>query len=128
VHSGSAWSLQARLPVPYGSSEFTHAYVDLSGDSAIIGPSGVGDAFVYFRQGNSWSLQGTLPLNASDRSFGDDVSLQGNNVLVSGWLAADPATRYTALYVRSGDSGSPAGSLQLTADRSSCYPVLACPR
>ena len=95
--SGTTWSLQATLPSPEpaAADQFGRS-VAISGDYAIVGarfddPSGVdgaGSAYIYFRNGTTWSLLATLPnpAPANNDQFGFSVAISGDYAIVGAYL------------------------------------------
>jgi FG-GAP repeat protein len=120
VRSGSSWSLQAKLTVPAGAGqEFFGWAVAVSGDTAVIGapydslnPSPTtyrGAAFVFTRNGSSWTHQATLAPSdgANFDEFGKSVAVAGDTAVV-GAPASQATGRPGAAYAftRSGSSWS----------------------
>lgn len=90
VRDGTTWSQQVKLTRNPGpkSHEFGFS-VDIDGNYAIVGepehvPSGTGCAYIFVRNGESWSQQAKL--SASDGKdndhFGFSVSIDGNHAVV----------------------------------------------
>ena len=104
VRSGTSWSQQAYLkPLNTGASDVFGNSVAVSGDTVVVGASGEdssttgvnstpnesasnsGAAYVFVRNGTSWSQQAYLKASntgAEDR-FGRYVAASGNSVIVS---------------------------------------------
>jgi hypothetical protein len=87
------WTEQQKLIQPLGGSfDFFGGSVSVSGDTAVVGASGINDgsivgagsAFVYVRAGGTWSLQQELsdPHPATDDHFGSSVALRDGVVVV----------------------------------------------
>ncbi|MDP6539964.1 MAG: hypothetical protein QF903_03465 [Planctomycetota bacterium] len=116
VRNGSSWSYQDDLP-PIGSGSYYSVSVALSGDTALIGQSGMTEAWVYVwvRSGSTWSLQTRLetPGGFNSTSFGTSVALVGETAFV-GAPGDDQGSQDTgAVYVfeRSGASWTQAGKI-----------------
>ena len=64
-----------------------------------------GSAYVFVRSNNMWTLQQKIiPTNISvDSSFGWDLALSGNNLLIGSFLQIDPFGGSAYLFERSGD-------------------------
>lgn len=119
VRNGTAWSLQARIVNPrnaYGTSNFGWS-VAISGDTIVVGSvtngngPDVGDAFVYVRNGTTWSEQALLsPNDAIDPSAGGfgSVAIDGDTVVVGAssdsHIASDAGSAY--VFVRNGTTWS----------------------
>ena len=100
VHSGTAWSQQARLTASDGAYNDAFGYsVSLSsdGNTALVGAPGKtigtnleqGGAYVFTRSGTVWTQQTGLTASngATGDSFGDSVSLSsdGNTFLIGAY-------------------------------------------
>jgi hypothetical protein len=85
VRSGGSWSFQDELP-PIGSGSYYSVSVALSGDTALIGQSGMTEAwaYVWVRSGSSWSLQTRLETSGGFNStaFGSSVAVIGDVAFV----------------------------------------------
>jgi len=120
TRSGSTWSEQAILSASDKSSgaQFSKS-VSVSGDTVVVGAQyansgGVydaGQAYVFTRNGSTWSQQATL--SASDRSdaanFGYSVSVSGDTVVVGAMWANSggvPAAGQAYVFTRSGSTWS----------------------
>jgi hypothetical protein len=115
VRSGSVWTQQQQLIGVGGttSSEFGSA-VALSGDTAVVGSveraTGVaGAAFVFVRNGTSWTQQQKLTPSdpAAFAKFGNSVAISGDNVVVGADFEAAAGAGITTggwayLFVRTG--------------------------
>ena len=120
VRTGASWTLQARLTGGIGATgDFFGTSVALSGDTALIGApnkdvgSSVdqGVAYVFVRNGTSWTLQAELVAadGAAFDSFGWSVALSEDTALVSSRLddvGTVPNQGSTYAYVRSGSTWS----------------------
>ncbi len=72
--------------------------VAISGNSAVVG--GDGDAYVFVRNGSTWTLQATLtPGDNSFGAFGSSVAIDGDTILVGAWLADGARYVTGAVYV-----------------------------
>ncbi|MHC4976703.1 MAG: FG-GAP repeat protein, partial [Planctomycetota bacterium] len=58
--------------------------VSLDGDTAIVGATGAGSAYVFTRSGTTWSEQAKLTSSAPQPfgAFGNSVSLDGDTAIV----------------------------------------------
>jgi MYXO-CTERM domain-containing protein len=115
TRSGTNWFEQQKLTVDDGETEdyFGHS-VSISGDTALIGAIGddnggvTGSAYVFVRNGATWSLQ--QKLTASDgeanEGFALSVSISGDTALIGAYLddVYDNGAAY--VFVRSGTSWS----------------------
>jgi hypothetical protein len=113
VRSGTTWSQQAELPdpAPAGEENFFGSSVALSGNTAVVGATlknaNAGAAYVFVRNGTTWSQQAEL--TASDGvpfdEFGGSVAVSGTTILVgaNGNLTS-PGAAY--VFVRSGTTWS----------------------
>jgi len=109
ARSGSSWSPQATL-LPAGLAEFDFfgLSVAVSGDTAVVGAYGqatqTGAAYVFVRNGSSWTLQ--QKLQASDAStfsrLGYSVAVDGNTVAL-GAYAKNGFTGAAYVFVRNGE-------------------------
>jgi len=109
IRNGSIWSEQAKLfgpdYLPYGAFG---ASVAISGDTVVIGApgeaAGKGSAYVFVRNGSSWSLQAKLThllAWAKAESFGRSVAIEGDTAIVGAFGAGS-----AYIFVRSGSSWS----------------------
>ncbi|MDI3287929.1 hypothetical protein QHF83_31745, partial [Polyangium sp. 15x6] len=116
IRNGLTWTQQAKLVVPGAAqNDFVGSSVALDGDTALVGARGddtaagadAGAAYVFVRNGTSWSLQAQLV--ASDAAMGDgfgvSVALDGDTALVGADLddtatGVDSGSAY--VFVRSG--------------------------
>lgn len=110
VRAEGVWSQQAQLlpDVAELSSQFGHA-VAISGDTIVVGryakdggaSTSAGDAFVYVRDGVTWSQQAhLLPTTVDGGFFGDALAIDGNTIVV-GAVREDTVqgTDFGAVYV-----------------------------
>src|SRR5688572_28048746 len=83
----SSWTAEEAKLVPEDpdhSASFGEA-VDVSGDTAVVGATGadpLGAAYVFVRTGASWSEQQTLVASEATPSFGADVAIAGDRIVV----------------------------------------------
>lgn len=124
ARSGTTWSQQAELKAT-GATTLNQfgGTVSLSGSTALVGASwGISDgirglAYVFVRNGTSWSLQATLA--ASDRApndvFGARVSLSGDTALVSAYGDDDAGSYSGSAYVFARNGATWAEEAKLTA-------------
>jgi MYXO-CTERM domain-containing protein len=92
VRSGSTWAEQAGLVASDGATNDCFGFsVSVSGDTAVVGAnarsSGAGAAYLFARNGGSWSQQGTLPASdgASADYFGTAVAVAGDTAVVGAY-------------------------------------------
>lgn len=116
VRSGDTWSQQAKVtPSGGAASDFFGSAVALDGDTLVVGAAGhdgqdldAGAAYVFVRNGTSWSQQAKL--ESSDSAafdlFGASVALQGDTVVVGASHhdagGSDSGAAY--VFVRTGDA------------------------
>jgi len=114
VRNGTSWSQQAYLKASNADAlDFFGEHVSLSGDTLVVGASfedsaatGVdgdqndnsagssGAAYVFVRNGTSWSQQAYLKASntgAGDQ-FGESVAVSGDTVVVGAWVEDSNAT------------------------------------
>jgi FG-GAP repeat protein len=114
ARNGSTWSQEAYLKASNpGTNDQFGISVSVSGDTVVVGAnaedssatgvngnqfdntaSGAGAAYVFVRNGTTWSQQAYLKASntgASDQ-FGDSVSVSGDTVVVGAYLEASSAT------------------------------------
>ncbi len=119
VRNGSTWSLQQKL-TPTDAAAYDHFgwSVSISDDTALVGASGdndngkrSGSAYVFVRNGSTWSLQQKLtPTDAAAEDlFGRSVSISDDTALVGAWGDDDNGDMSGSAYVfvRSGSTWSP---------------------
>ncbi|MBK8914072.1 MAG: thrombospondin type 3 repeat-containing protein [Phycisphaerales bacterium] len=122
IRSGPDWSQQAKLEAAsrdLSAQDRFGASVSLSGDTALVGafldsgPAGVeqGSAYVFVRNGSSWSQQAKLTAADAEAGdwFGGSLSLDGDMALVgayydSGLAGVEQGSVY--VFVRSGPNWS----------------------
>ena len=96
VREGAAWSQQARLTATGGAtSDHFGISTALSGDTAVVGAHEAdvgndedqGAAFVFVREGTSWSQQAHFSATdgAAGDHFGISVALSNNRTLIGAW-------------------------------------------
>lgn len=94
VRSGTAWTLQQKLTVADGSAfDAFGGGIAMSGETAIIGASGddvgansnQGSAYVFVRNGTTWSQQQQLTAadGAAQDTFGYSLAISGETVIVA---------------------------------------------
>ncbi|HEY8474383.1 MAG TPA: hypothetical protein VIL37_17345, partial [Natronosporangium sp.] len=124
--ASGTWTEQAKLTAPDGQpNDFFGDYVDLDGDTAVIGASGVdgespnfeqGAAYVSTRTGTSWSQPERLPATGGTRNdqFGHGVAIDGDTILV-GVPFAEVGEHFDQgavdVFTRTGDGWQPAGRI-----------------
>jgi Ca2+-binding RTX toxin-like protein len=94
TRSNSIWTQQATLTASGGASgDRFGVAVDVSGDNAIVGASGVssnsGAAYAFQRSGTSWSqiqqIANPAPLGGTDDYFGNAVAIDGDLMIVGAY-------------------------------------------
>jgi hypothetical protein len=125
VRSGTGWTWRATLRADDAAADKGFGYsVAVAGDTVVVGSlfddglGGIdqGSAYVFVRNGTSWSQQAKLVANdaAARDYFGHDVAMDGDTVVVGapqddGGVGADQGSAY--VFVRNGTSWSPQGRL-----------------
>ena len=134
VRNGTSWSKQSKLLASDGAKDNHFGYcVAIDGDYLIVGAYGntnprgtmAGAAYVYVRNGTSWSQQRKLLANdgANSDFFGGTVSIYGDYALV-GSFGDDDKGSYSGsayLYKRSGTSWSQQAKLLANDGQASDY-------
>ncbi len=110
------WIQQAKLTAADGAASDLFGYsVALSGDSALVGSygdnGGQGSAYVFTRNGTTWSQQAQLAASdgAADDQFGHSVALWGDRALVGAYMhdfGANNNQGSAYVFTRSGASWS----------------------
>jgi hypothetical protein len=109
LRSGTSWSQQAKLTALDGAaSDYFGVSVSISGDYAIVGAAGddgyKGSAYIFKRDGTSWSQQAKL--TASDGAaydvFGYSVSISGDYAIVGAYNDDSKGSAY--IFKRNGTS------------------------
>jgi hypothetical protein len=97
IRNGANWTLQIKLIANDGGAadHFGHS-VDISGETVIVGArdddvstnSDQGSAYIYIRNGASWTLQQKLTANdgAAGDFFGYSVGISGNTLVIGAFL------------------------------------------
>jgi len=120
VRSGAAWYQQAELAAGDGSpGDFFGASAALSGETAVIGAqrdsfsndSRAGSAYVFVRNGSTWSQQAKLIASDADDNdqLGVSVSIDTDTILVGSFLddtVAGNSAGSAYVFARSGTSWS----------------------
>ncbi|MCX5634647.1 MAG: FG-GAP repeat protein, partial [Planctomycetota bacterium] len=131
--SGASWSQQAKLLASDGANfDYFGDSVSISGDYAIAGAWGddfdddhLGQAYVFFRSGTSWSQQAklTAPDGAASDYFGYSVSISGDLAIVGAYGDDDKGSDSGSAYVflRSGTSWSQQAKLLASDGAASDY-------
>ncbi|MEQ1518741.1 MAG: dockerin type I domain-containing protein [Usitatibacteraceae bacterium] len=122
VRSGSTWTEQARLTANDRAANANFGSpVVISGNTAIIGSSFgdalAGSAYVFVRDGTSWTQQSKLvPSDSTARDlFGISASLDGDTAII-GAHGTDTSTGSAYVFTRSGNSWSEQAKLN-SSDR-----------
>ena len=119
VRNGTSWSQQAKLTASDAAAGDQFGYsVGIYGHYAIIGAFGAdsyvgsnsGCAYIFVRNGTSWSQQAKLTASdlSSYDSFGFSVAIYGNHAVVSGHSNDDNGSNSGSAYIftRSGTTWS----------------------
>jgi hypothetical protein len=118
VRSGTTWSEQAKLtPSDGAAGDQFGFFLAISGNAVVVGAPGhaslAGKAYVYARNGTTWSEQAKLA--ASDGAAGDQfgwfVGISGDTVVV-GAPSHQTNTGQAYVYVRSGTTWSEQAKLK----------------
>ena len=116
LRSGTSWTEQAKLTAS-DAEDFDRfgVSVAVSGDTAVVGAHSDGDqfgsAYVFVRNGTSWSEQAKLTASdaATDDEFGRSVALSGDTAVVGSFHddhAGGPDAGSAYVFVRSGTGWS----------------------
>ena len=116
VRSGTVWTQEGKLTAADGQAQdFFGGSVAISGDSVVAGAdwhdfsgqTNQGAAYVFVRNGTTWSQQQRLTSadSAANDEFGHSVAITGNTVAIGAWMhdvvgVLDEGTAYT--FTRSG--------------------------
>jgi RHS repeat-associated protein/uncharacterized repeat protein (TIGR01451 family) len=131
VRSGSSWSQETKLTASDGAAyDYFGQSVAISGDMAVIGAprddgTGLdsGSAYVFVRDGGSWSQQAVLTADGAIANdyFGYSVAISGDTVVIGAYGDDDRGSDSGAAYVfvRSGSSWSQ--ETKLTASDGAAY-------
>ncbi|MFC1481593.1 FG-GAP-like repeat-containing protein [Candidatus Neomarinimicrobiota bacterium] len=136
VRSGITWSQQEKITASDAtvSAHFGHA-VAIDGDNAVVGayaadPSGISDAgaaYVYSREGTSWSQQAQLIASdaAEGEQFGISVTISGNYAIVGARQNAHSGlTTAGAAYIYEHYDASWGQQVKLTASDAAAFDAL----
>jgi hypothetical protein len=110
VRQGEVWSEQAKLTAPdaFNGQEFGHS-VAIHGDTAVVGAPApdnwhtIAAAYVFERQGSSWTLQ--VKFDDPTRSwysigeFGDSIAISEDTIVVGEPYFDSPSSSSGAVYV-----------------------------
>ncbi|HOR97207.1 MAG TPA: FG-GAP repeat protein [Kiritimatiellia bacterium] len=109
TRSGSVWTQQAKLTAADGAAGDCFGYsVALSGDTALVGAyqdddkgSNSGSAYVFTRDGTTWSQQAKLIADDGEVGdwFGTSVALHGDTALVGAYRDDDDGNDSGSAYV-----------------------------
>ncbi len=129
VRNGPSWTQQAKLTASDGAAgDIFGLSVAISGDTAIVGAIGVnntqGAAYVYVRNGTSWTQQAKLTASdgGADDFFGQSVAISGETAIVGAPdddIGANENQGSAYVYVRSGASWTQ--QAKLTASDSAAF-------
>jgi hypothetical protein len=126
VRTGTTWSQQAKLTSPDVDALDQFGYsVSLDQNTALVGAfrddtavgTDAGSAYVFVRNGATWSQQAKLAANnaSAGASFGFSVAVSGNTVLVGAanndYSPAYPSKERAYVFTRSGSSWSQQAAL-----------------
>ena len=126
VRTGSSWSQQAKLigGDVAADSRFGRS-LSILHDTIVVGASldddggtNSGSAYVFVRNGISWSEQAKLTANdaAADDAFGISVSISNDTIIVGGSLTDDDGTNSGSAYLFERIGGVWSEALKITAD------------
>ena len=125
LRSGTTWSQQAKLTASDSAAgDVFGCSVSISGDYAIVGANqddvngtDSGSAYIFKRDGTSWSEQAKL--TASDGAvsdyFGQSVSINGDYAIVGAYLDDDKGSSSGSAYILKRDGTSWSEEAKLTA-------------
>jgi len=109
VRSGTTWNQQAKLTASDAAAGDNFGWsVAVSGDTAVIGANGDDDggnssgaAYVFVRNGTTWSQQAKLTANdaAANDWFGSSVAVDGNTAVIGAYYNDDGGTDSGSAYV-----------------------------
>ena len=109
VRNGTTWTEQAKLMASDAQAGDWFGYsVAVSGDTVVVGAyyedsggSDAGAAYVFVRNGTSWSQQGKLVAGdaQADDQFGQSVAISGDTVVVGAHYEDDGGSDAGAAYV-----------------------------
>jgi hypothetical protein len=105
LRSGTSWSQQAKLTASDGAAYDNFGYsVSISGNYAIVGATGddgKGSAYVFKRDGTTWSQQQKLTASdgANGDRFGYSVSISGDYAIAGAWGDDDNGSSSGSAYI-----------------------------
>lgn len=110
IYNGTTWVQQAKLTANDGASyDLFGTSVAISGDTAVVGAYGdddngtySGSAYIFVRNGNSWSQQDKLTANdaSANTNFGISVGISGDIAVIGADVSDNSGSIYT--FVRNG--------------------------
>jgi len=106
VFTAEGWVLQATLTSPAGVYDYFGCSIAISGDTVVVGAHGFdsiyneGRAYVFVREGGTWSLQATLAATDGEPNdqFGFGLALDGDTALIGAWGDDDAGSSAGAAY------------------------------
>jgi hypothetical protein len=102
--NGLDWDLQQEIAAPGGANAYASSLA-IDGDRFVVGAPAsfgtTGRAWVYARNGATWSLEGTLAGAdiVTNADFGASVAIEGDRIVVGAPLLSDLGTNSGAAYV-----------------------------
>ncbi|MEE9165835.1 MAG: beta-propeller fold lactonase family protein [Candidatus Neomarinimicrobiota bacterium] len=122
VRDGQSWTEQAKLTASDAvAAEWFGNSVSISGDYAIVGApiDGLdsGSAYIFVRDGQSWTEQAKLTASDARRGdhFGNSVSISGDYAIAGAWWDDDAGSHSGSAYIFVRDGQSWTEQAKLTA-------------
>ena len=126
TRNGSTWSQQAKLTADDGATDDWFAgSIALSGDTVVIGVRGdddrgsnSGSAYIFTRNGSTWSQQAKLTANdgAASDFFGISVALSGDTAVIGAYGDDDRAGSSGSAYIFTRNGSTWSQQAKVTAD------------
>ncbi|MGI6496308.1 MAG: FG-GAP repeat protein [Kiritimatiellia bacterium] len=136
TRSGGIWTRQAKLTAPDGADEdWFGGSVALHGDTALVGADGddvkgseSGSAYVFTRDGTTWSQQAKLIASdgAAEDWFGRSVALSGDTALVGAYGDDDKGADSGSVYVFTRNDTTWTQQAKLTAPDGAAWEYFGC--
>ncbi|MEO5914550.1 MAG: choice-of-anchor D domain-containing protein [Luteolibacter sp.] len=119
--SGTTWSLQDQFsPATAADGDSFGDSVSVSGNTALIGATGTGSstgrAYVYIRNGTTWSEQKQFSPGAGGYNFGISVVVEGDTALIGSDVVGSAGTNSGSVYVFARDQTTWSLQAKLTPD------------
>jgi hypothetical protein len=106
VRDGTTWTQQAEISPMDGSSFDYYGWsAAISGDTVLVGAEGdnsqTGSAYIFTRQGTTWTQQAKLTPSdgAAEDTFGYAVALQGNTAVIGSPCHDDAGSNSGSVYI-----------------------------